>query len=50
MFDYYLVGNVQFVVGKDDGELTCFNTFSQLWKLRLKDLHNNVSQLLHYKH
>jgi len=36
------VGSVQVIVGKEDGELTCFNTFSVLWKLRLSDLNREV--------
>ena len=38
----FIVGSVHVIVGKDDGELTCFNTFSLLWKLRLSDLNREV--------
>uniref|UniRef100_H2ZNQ7 Uncharacterized protein n=1 Tax=Ciona savignyi TaxID=51511 RepID=H2ZNQ7_CIOSA len=32
------LGNVNVILGRDDGEVICFNTFSQLWKLRLSDI------------
>ncbi|XP_078481843.1 uncharacterized protein LOC100180624 [Ciona intestinalis] len=32
------LGKVNIILGRDDGEIICFNTFTQLWKLRLSDV------------
>nr|CAB3262584.1 uncharacterized protein LOC100180624 [Phallusia mammillata] len=31
------MGHVNVIIGRDDGEILCFNTFSQLWRIRLDD-------------
>ncbi|XP_076819120.1 uncharacterized protein LOC143464940 [Clavelina lepadiformis] len=38
------LGHVCVVVGYDDGVVSCFNTFSQLWKIRLHDVTKETTQ------